>query len=163
GDHQRGTRSRAARAARGAGGVASRGGKRPGRARRRRRAAPPRAASGGGRAMEALARGRDGRRRGAGPRWDRRPGAGSPRPARPLVREGPADADAAAGPAGLLPRLTQWLVAPALPLLAAVLATASAYAGADSGVSQLAAAVGAPAVIRYPAATREAWGPWSAS
>jgi heptosyltransferase III len=81
--------------------------------------------------------------------------------ARVLIHEGPADAETAAEISGLLRGPAPRLVEPGLPLLAAVLAGASAYAGADSGVSQLAAAVGAPAVILYPGATREEWAPWS--
>jgi ADP-heptose:LPS heptosyltransferase len=52
---------------------------------------------------------------------------------------------------------------PALPLLAAALSAARGYVGGDSGVSHLAAAVGAPAVILFPEATRERWRPWSAT
>ncbi len=44
-----------------------------------------------------------------------------------------------------------------------MLAYASAYLGADSGVSHLAASVGAPAVILYPPATRDRWAPWSST
>ena len=63
----------------------------------------------------------------------------------------------------ILERSTLRLVEPDLPLLAAILDRASAYLGGDSGVSHLAAAVGAPAVILFPAATRGRWAPWSAT
>ena len=46
-------------------------------------------------------------------------------------------------------------------MLAGILSQASAYLGGDSGVSHLAASVGAPAVILFPSATRERWAPWS--
>jgi lipopolysaccharide heptosyltransferase III len=82
-----------------------------------------------------------------------------------LLHEGPADRepvdalerrldaiDAAAGRARL--------VAPALEPLAAVLAGARAYLGGDSGISHLAAAAGAAAVILYPEATLARWAPW---
>ena len=49
-------------------------------------------------------------------------------------------------------------MSPPLPVLAGVLSMAQAYLGGDSGVSHLAAAVGAPAVILFPAATLEAVG-----
>ena len=49
----------------------------------------------------------------------------------------------------------------ALGLLAGVLSRASAFLGGDSGVSHLAAAAGARAVIVFPAATRRRWSPWS--
>jgi len=78
-----------------------------------------------------------------------------------LVHEGPADAGAAAGLeealGDALPRLTE----PDLPVLAGVLAGVGAFVGSDSGVSHLAASVGAPAVILFPARTREVWAPWS--
>jgi ADP-heptose:LPS heptosyltransferase len=78
-----------------------------------------------------------------------------------LVHEGPADHEAAHELLARLDRPARRLVEPDLALLAGVLARARAYLGADSGVSHLAAAVGAPAVILYPEATRERWRPWS--
>jgi hypothetical protein len=80
-----------------------------------------------------------------------------------LLHEGPADREAAEHLARLLDPPALRLVDPALPLLAGILSLAGAYLGGDSGVSHLAAAVGAPAVILYPAATRERWAPWSAT
>ena len=53
------------------------------------------------------------------------------------------------------------LVSPPLPVLAGILSLAQAYLGGDSGVSHLAAAVGAPAVILFPSATLRRWAPWS--
>jgi heptosyltransferase III len=83
-----------------------------------------------------------------------------------LLHEGPADAETTADVAARLDALGlagdhARLVEPDLPLLAGALAEARAYLGGDSGVSHLAAAVGAPAVILFPDATREAWSPWS--
>jgi hypothetical protein len=82
---------------------------------------------------------------------------------RVLLHEGPADREAAERLAHLLEPPALRLVDPPLPLLAGILSLAKAYLGGDSGVSHLAAAVGAPAVILYPAATRERWAPWSAT
>jgi len=80
-----------------------------------------------------------------------------------LLHQGPADREATERLAGLLDPPPRRLVDPALPLLAGVLSLAKAYLGGDSGVSHLAAAVGAPAVVLYPAATRGRWAPWSAT
>jgi ADP-heptose:LPS heptosyltransferase len=80
-----------------------------------------------------------------------------------VVHQGPADAEAAQA---LLARLGDGvgtLLEPDLPRLAATLAAARAYLGGDSGVSHLAAAVGAPSVILFPPATRRRWAPWSPS
>lgn len=82
-----------------------------------------------------------------------------------LLHEGPADREAvdalerrldALGAAAGRARL----IAPELEPLAAVLAGARAYLGGDSGISQLAAAAGAAAVILYPEATFARWAPW---
>ena len=81
--------------------------------------------------------------------------------AQALIHQGPADLDAADELAGALDAPAPLLIEPDLPLLAGVLGCASAYLGGDSGVSHLAAAVGAPAMILFPAATRERWTPWS--
>jgi ADP-heptose:LPS heptosyltransferase len=78
-----------------------------------------------------------------------------------VVHEGPADAEpAAALLARLGPRAVR-LVRPELDELAGVLASCAAYLGADSGVSHLAAAVGAPAVVVYPPETADRWAAWS--
>ena len=76
-----------------------------------------------------------------------------------VVHEGPADAEAAAGLLARLPSARR-LREPALPALAGVLARCAAYIGNDSGVSHLAAAVGAPAVVLFAAANL-AWRPWA--
>jgi ADP-heptose:LPS heptosyltransferase len=81
--------------------------------------------------------------------------------AQPIVHQGPADREAAERLHALLDGRTPRLVEPDLPLLAATLGETAGYLGGDSGVSQLAAAVGAPAVIVYPRETRERWEPWS--
>ena len=78
-----------------------------------------------------------------------------------LVHQGPADRDAVDQLFRVLDEPAPRLVEPDLPLLAGILGRAAAYLGGDSGVSHLAAAVGAPAVILFPAATRERWAPWS--
>ena len=78
-----------------------------------------------------------------------------------LIHQGPADRDAAARLIRRLNLPALSLVEPELHRLAAVIQEASVYLGGDSGVSHLAAAVGAPAVILFPPATRERWAPWS--
>jgi len=78
-----------------------------------------------------------------------------------LVHQGPADAEAAQRLLALLERDAGTLVEPELPRLAAVLGAAAAYLGGDSGVSHLAATVGAPSVVLFPPATRRRWAPWS--
>ena len=78
-----------------------------------------------------------------------------------LMHRGPADRDAASALTRRLELPALSLVEPELPLLAAVLQEVSAYLGGDSGVSHLAAGVGASAVILFPPATRERWTPWS--
>jgi ADP-heptose:LPS heptosyltransferase len=83
------------------------------------------------------------------------------RPLDVLVHQGPADAEPAQRLLALLAGHATPLIEPELPRLAAVLGTARAYLGGDSGVSHLAAAVGAPSVILFPPATRRRWQPWS--
>jgi ADP-heptose:LPS heptosyltransferase len=81
-------------------------------------------------------------------------------PPRVLVHRGPADAEAAAE---LLTRLepgTPTLVEPGLGELAGVLSLVTAYLGADSGVSHLAAAIGTPGAIVFTPALRDRWAPW---
>lgn len=78
-----------------------------------------------------------------------------------LVHQGPADREAADQLLRLLDLPALRVLEPSLDRLAGVLREASGYLGADSGVSHLAAAVGAPAVIVFPPATRERWAPWS--
>lgn len=78
-----------------------------------------------------------------------------------LVHQGPADAEPAQRLLALLEGEATVLLRPDLPRLAAVLGTARAYLGGDSGVSHLAAAVGAPSVVLFPPATFKRWTPWS--
>jgi len=76
-----------------------------------------------------------------------------------VVHEGPADTEPAARLLRLVPS-ARGLREPALPALAGVLAKCAAYVGNDSGVSHLAAVVGAPAVVLFAAANL-AWRPWA--
>jgi len=76
------------------------------------------------------------------------------------VHCGPADVDAAAALAGVLGPEVIVLRAPQLLTLAGALAGAALYLGNDSGVSHLAAAVGAPSVALYTRALL-AWRPWA--
>jgi glycosyl transferase family 9 (putative heptosyltransferase) len=76
-----------------------------------------------------------------------------------VLHEGPADAAAVDALASRLPGALR-LRGPALPALAGVLRLASVYLGNDSGVSHLAATVGAPAVVLFAAANL-AWRPWA--
>ncbi|HEY7653229.1 MAG TPA: glycosyltransferase family 9 protein [Methylomirabilota bacterium] len=78
-----------------------------------------------------------------------------------IVHQGPADAEVAERLLSLLAGHATALIEPELPQLATVLGTARAYLGGDSGVSHLAATVGAPSVILFPPATRRRWEPWS--
>jgi ADP-heptose:LPS heptosyltransferase len=78
-----------------------------------------------------------------------------------VVHQGPADAEAVEALQAHLGAALPTLVEPDLDVLAGALAESRAYLGGDSGVSHLAAAVGARAVILYPPATRERWAPWS--
>ena len=84
---------------------------------------------------------------------------------RVVIHQGPADAEAAAAlaealAAGPRPVPAALLVDPPLETLAATFRAAAAYVGSDSGVSHLAAAVGALAVIVFAPGTRERWAPW---
>lgn len=78
-----------------------------------------------------------------------------------LLHEGPADGEPVARLRERLPG-ARVLRAPTLPQLAGALARCAAYLGNDSGVSHLAAAVGAPAVVVFAPANL-AWRPWSAT
>ena len=80
-----------------------------------------------------------------------------------VVHAGPADHEAAARVVDIIDAPARVLVEPPLAVLAGALAIARAYLGGDSGVSHLAAAVGAPAVILFPGSTLDAWTPWSRS
>jgi ADP-heptose:LPS heptosyltransferase len=78
-----------------------------------------------------------------------------------LVHQGPADAQAVEALCAILPLSPPRLVEPTLTELAGALALAQAYLGSDSGVSHLAASVGTPSVILYPAETLRRWAPWA--
>jgi ADP-heptose:LPS heptosyltransferase len=80
--------------------------------------------------------------------------------ATPVVHEGPADADAVCALLARVRRSALRLDNPPLPLLAGVLASARAYVGNDSGVSHLAAAIGAPSVVLFTEPALP-WIPWS--
>ncbi len=77
------------------------------------------------------------------------------------VHEGPADAEAASALVAALGPQSIVIREPALEALAGALATAALYLGNDSGVSHLAAAVGAPSVVLF---SRDllGWRPWAA-
>jgi hypothetical protein len=79
-----------------------------------------------------------------------------------VVHEGPADAEAARALRARLRVPSLALHGPALPVLAGALDHAALFVGSDSGVSHLAAAVGAPAVGLFRAANL-AWRSWSPS
>ena len=84
---------------------------------------------------------------------------------RVIVHQGPADADPAAAliealARGPRPVPTALLLEPPLETLAAALGGAAAYLGADSGVSHLASAVGAPALVVFAMGGRARWAPW---
>ncbi len=78
-----------------------------------------------------------------------------------LIHQGPADAQAVDTLCDLLGPSAPRLVEPTLTELAGALALAQAYLGSDSGVSHLAASVGTPSVILYPAETLRRWAPWA--
>jgi heptosyltransferase-3 len=77
-----------------------------------------------------------------------------------LLHEGPTDAEAVAAVQAALARRCEVLRQPALPELAGALRHVSAYVGNDSGVSHLAAAVGAPTLALFAAANVR-WQSWS--
>jgi ADP-heptose:LPS heptosyltransferase len=77
-----------------------------------------------------------------------------------VVHEGPTDHDAVRALLSALPAPVGVLDNPPLPVLAAALAHARAFLGNDSGVSHLAAAVGAPALVLFTSGMR-GWEPWS--
>jgi ADP-heptose:LPS heptosyltransferase len=77
-----------------------------------------------------------------------------------VVHRGPADGDAVDALMSRPGVRALVLVEPPLSALAGVLARVRGYVGNDSGVSHLAAAVGAPAVVLFTPATLR-WRPWS--
>ena len=78
-----------------------------------------------------------------------------------VVHQGPADRAAVEALLARLDRPVERLVEPELPALALTLAGSRAYLGGDSGISHLAAAVGAPSVILFPPDHLPRWTPWS--
>lgn len=78
-----------------------------------------------------------------------------------IVHQGPADRAAVEALLARLDRPVERLVEPELPALALTLGGSRAYLGGDSGISHLAAAVGAPSVILFPPAHLPRWTPWS--
>lgn len=76
-----------------------------------------------------------------------------------VVHEGPVDAAAVDELAARAPGVLRLRVPP-LPTLAGVLRLATVYVGNDSGVSHLAATVGAPAVVLF-APVNLPWRPWA--
>jgi hypothetical protein len=77
-----------------------------------------------------------------------------------VITEGPADRDAVAALHEALGARALVLRHPSLVELAGALRFAAAYVGNDSGVSHLAATVGAPALVLFDGA-KLAWRPWS--
>jgi heptosyltransferase III len=79
-----------------------------------------------------------------------------------VVHEGPADGEAAAALLAVLGPTAIHLREPTLEALTGVLACAALYLGNDSGVSHLAAAVGAPSVVLFTRGLL-GWRPWGAN
>jgi heptosyltransferase III len=77
-----------------------------------------------------------------------------------VVHQGPADEDAVAALPERLTARAMRLREPPLPLLAGVLSHVAGYLGNDSGISHLAAAVGAPSIVLF-GAERLIWHPWA--
>lgn len=75
--------------------------------------------------------------------------------ARVLIVRGPAEA----GEDWQMPSGTLLLDSPELPLLAAVLSRCALYAGNDSGITHLAAALGVPAIALFGSTDPAVWGP----
>jgi ADP-heptose:LPS heptosyltransferase len=80
-----------------------------------------------------------------------------------VVHQGPADGPAVDALVTTLGISVHRYLEPTLTELAGALALAQAYLGSDSGVSHLAACVGAPSVILYPPETLRRWAPWAPS
>lgn len=85
-----------------------------------------------------------------------------PRNVRIVLHAGPADGAATEALAARLGRDTIVLSEPPLPRLAGALAHARGFVGNDSGVSHLAATIGAPTLVLFAPANLP-WRPWSAS
>jgi lipopolysaccharide heptosyltransferase III len=78
-----------------------------------------------------------------------------------VVHQGPADAEVAPALRAKLGHDALLLTEPSLEALAGALGLVSLYLGNDSGVSHLAAAVGAPCVVLFTSALLP-WKPWAA-
>jgi ADP-heptose:LPS heptosyltransferase len=78
-----------------------------------------------------------------------------------IIHQGPADREPAEALGRLLGPAALVLAEPSLEVLAGALVEADAYLGGDAGVSHLAAAVGACAIVVFPPATYGRWAPWS--
>ncbi len=76
------------------------------------------------------------------------------------VHQGPADAEAVAALDARRRGRTIALTEPSLSTLTGMLRCAAAYLGNDSGISQLAAALGVPSVVLFTAGNLE-WRPWA--
>jgi len=77
-----------------------------------------------------------------------------------FIHQGPADRDAVTALSAQLRVPARVIAEPTLPDLAGVLSHVVAYLGNDSGISHLAAAVTAPAVVLFTTATMD-WRPWA--
>ena len=77
-----------------------------------------------------------------------------------VVHRGPADSEAVDALSTALPHEVMVLEEPDLTVLAGVLSVAAAYIGNDTGISHLAAALGAPSTVLF-AAERIVWRPWA--
>src|SRR5262249_22928054 len=77
-----------------------------------------------------------------------------------VLQRGPPDSAAVAALRGRVTACAIKLRGPPLPLLAGILTHVAGYLGNDSGISHLAAASGAPAVVLF-AAERLIWRPWA--
>ncbi len=78
------------------------------------------------------------------------------------IHEGPADARAVAAVTATTRVRLAVLHEPPLPALAGALKSAAVYIGNDSGISHLAATIGAPSIVLFTTAMRS-WRPWSAA
>ena len=78
-----------------------------------------------------------------------------------VVHEGPVDGEPVGEVLARVPAPVLRLDNPALAVLAGALAHASAYLGNDSGVSHLAAAVGASCVVLFTSSETLSWRPWA--
>jgi len=80
-----------------------------------------------------------------------------------VVHQGPADGASVDALMDTLGLAAHRYLEPALTELAGALALAQAFLGSDSGISHLAASVGAPSVILFPPEMLPRWAPWAPS